>query len=146
MYQRIVVALDGSALAEHVLPHAEAFAQRFGATLVLVRVNPRLSTSSAAASPPQDPTLVHRLEGQAADEYLARIAEQLRANGSTVEMQLPTGHPAEEIVAYARSAGADLIAMTTHGRSGLARLVFGSVATEVLQQAPCPVLLIRARG
>lgn len=143
MYERILVALDGSELSERVLPHVEALAEKFGSTLVLIRVNAPSSSPSAAASPPQDPALVHRLEQQAAASHLARVADELGAKGFTVEVEMPVGRPARQITDYARTPGVDLIAMTTHSRSGLGRLVLGSVAAEVLQHAPCPVLLVR---
>jgi nucleotide-binding universal stress UspA family protein len=143
MYQRILAALDGSELSEKVLPHVEALATRFNATVVLLRATPILSSSSVAASPPQDPTQVHRAEQQATESYLARIADRMRATGLRVEAESPVGTPAMEIVTRARATGVDLIAMTTHGRGGLKQLVFGSVANEVLQKAPCPVLLVR---
>ncbi len=143
MYERILAALDGSELSERVLPYVEALAEKFGSTIVLLRANPVLSASAVAASPPQDPTMVHRAEEQAAESYLSAVAAQLRAKGHRVEVELPIGKPAEQIIERARATGVDLIAMTTHGRGGLGRLVFGSVANEVLQQAPCPVLTVR---
>jgi len=145
MYEQILVALDGSKIAEQVLPHVEALAEKFGSTLLLLRATPLLSSASVAASSPQDPTSVHDAEQQAAESYLSAVVEQLRAKGHTVRPELARGAPAEQIVEHARATGADLIAMTTHGRSGLGRLVFGSVAGEVLPNAPCPVLLVRAR-
>ncbi len=146
MYQRIMAALDGSELSERILPHVEALAEKFAATIVLLRANPTLSASAVAASPPQDPTQVYRAEHQAAESYMSALADRLRASGHRVEVEMPTGSPAEQIVEQARATGVDLIAMTTHGRGGLGRLVFGSVALEVLQKAPCPVLLVRISG
>jgi nucleotide-binding universal stress UspA family protein len=96
-----------------------------------------------AASPAQDPTQVQRLEQQAAESYLTAAAERLRARGRTVSIAQPQGRPAQQIVDYARREGVGLIALTTRGRGMLDRLVFGSVAQEVLQKAPCPVLLVR---
>src|SRR5204863_565347 len=107
------------------------------------QVAPRLSSMSVAASPAQDPTQAHRLEQQAGESYLSALADQLRGKGRTVVTAQPEGNPSEEIVEFARGGGANLIAMTTHGRSGVGRLVFGSVAEEVLHQTRCPVLLVR---
>jgi nucleotide-binding universal stress UspA family protein len=79
-----------------------------------------------------------------AEEYLTAIAAELRAKGLRVDTQVRTGDDAvEEILAGARDVGADLIAMTTHGRGGLGRLLFGSVAEAVLRQADIPVFLMR---
>jgi nucleotide-binding universal stress UspA family protein len=143
MYGRILVALDGSEFAEEVLPLVEELAEKAGSTLLLVQVAPRLGTDMVAASAPQDPTLTHRFEVEAAGSYLGAVAKRLREKGRTVLTAQPEGHAAEEILAYARKEEVDLIAITTHGRGALGRLLFGSVADEVLQQAPCPVLVER---
>ena len=78
-----------------------------------------------------------------AEEYLAPIATELRAKGVRTTTMVRRGEPVEEILAGVREAGADLIAMTTHGRSGLGRLLFGSVAEAVLRQSEVPVFLMR---
>jgi nucleotide-binding universal stress UspA family protein len=143
MYERILVALDGSELSEEVLPHVQALAAQFGSTVILLRVNPPLSSASVAASPPTDPTLVHRLEQHPAEGQLTRIADELSAKGIAVAVEQLTGEPAREITAYADTNGVDLIAMTTHGRSGLQRVVMGSAAAAVVHAAPCAVLLVR---
>jgi nucleotide-binding universal stress UspA family protein len=79
-----------------------------------------------------------------AEEYLAPIAVELRNKGVKVESRVRQGHPVDQIVAATRETGADLIAMSTHGRGGLGRLVFGSVAQAVLRHAEVPVFLMRA--
>jgi nucleotide-binding universal stress UspA family protein len=78
-----------------------------------------------------------------AGEYLASIAADLRAKGVSVTTAVRRGEPVAEILAGAREVDADLIAMTTHGRSGLSRLLFGSVAAAVLSHAEIPVFLMR---
>jgi nucleotide-binding universal stress UspA family protein len=78
-----------------------------------------------------------------AEEYLASIAADLRAKGVSVTTAVRRGEPVAEILAGAREVDADLIAMTTHGRSGLSRLLFGSVAAAVLSHAEIPVFLMR---
>ena len=78
-----------------------------------------------------------------AREYLASVAADLRGRGVRVTTDARHGDPVTELVAAARETGADLIAMTTHGRSGLGRLLFGSVAEAVLRQAEIPVLMMR---
>jgi nucleotide-binding universal stress UspA family protein/CBS domain-containing protein len=152
LFQRIIVPLDGSELAEQVLPYAEVLAKTFGATVVLVR----------AVAPIEAEFLIGAPAGALAPEagantipltadlrlntasYLEAITSRLQSRGITVRSEHPTGRPAEVIVALARQLGTDLIAMTTHGRGGLGRAFFGSVADEVLRTAPCPVLLVRA--
>jgi nucleotide-binding universal stress UspA family protein len=78
-----------------------------------------------------------------AEEYLAPVAVELRKKGVRVRTQVRRGQPSEEIVLAAHEIGADLIAMTTHGRSGLGRLLFGSVAEAVLRESRLPVFLMR---
>lgn len=151
MYHRILVALDGSALAERVLPHAEALCEKFGATLVLLRATTPptdlVAAEAAIGAIPVSPAVTDPAELTATDQrdaasYLRAAAERVRS-GVAVELDQPEGPTAEAIVTRARDLGADLIAMTTHGRGGLRRAVFGSVADEVLRHAPCPVLLVR---
>jgi nucleotide-binding universal stress UspA family protein len=84
-------------------------------------------------------------ERREADSYLRAIADRLRGAGVSVAYEQYMGSAAEVITDRARERGADLIAMTTHGRGGLGRLVFGSVADAVLRSAPCPIFLVRAR-
>jgi nucleotide-binding universal stress UspA family protein len=141
VYQRILVALDGSEISEQVIPYVEQLAEKFNPVVTIVRVIPSLtrgSSESAELSP------VQQTEVQAAQAQLERISTQLRKTGCTVQTAMPFGRPADEIVDLARSSSADLIALTTHGR-GLGRLLFGSVSTEVLRKAHCPVLMIPVR-
>jgi nucleotide-binding universal stress UspA family protein len=153
-YARILVPVDGSLLAEEVLPHVVGLARRYGSTVEVVRAYappPSLLAASAASSlpgtgPVLDPAPFIAAGRQEADIYLERTAERLAASGVAVEHRRIDGPPAESIVAEAKSRRADLIAMTTHGRGGLGRLVMGSVADYVLQHAPCPILLVRSTG
>ena len=84
-------------------------------------------------------------EQRYAAEYLRSVGERLRGRVKQVKEEVVQGQPADVIVERASALGIDLIAMTTHGRSGLQRLVLGSVADEVVRRAPCAVLLVRAR-
>lgn len=155
MYEHLLVALDGSETAEQVLPHAEALAGAFGSTVTLMRAIVSIETLMAQSASsgsgvaevtaPIDPTPIVEGERDAATEYLERIASQLRTKGTMVSVELPEGEAADVIVERARALDVSLIAMTTHGRSGLGRLVFGSTADSVLRHAPCAVLLVRVR-
>ena len=78
-------------------------------------------------------------------DYLRGIEHQLVREGVTVSSEVRFGRPAEEIIAFANDLKIELIAMSTHGRSGLARWAYGSVADRVLHAARCPVLLVRAK-
>jgi nucleotide-binding universal stress UspA family protein len=149
MYARIIVALDGSPLAEQVLLYVEALADRFGSTITLLRATmtpDTLLTGSMAGESGLigDPTPLVEADRREAVAYLTALAARLHAQRRVVQRDYPAGSAAEVIVQRARDVGADLIAMTTHGRGGLGRLVFGSVADAVLRSAPCPVLLVRA--
>ena len=94
-------------------------------------------------APPMDPTPIVEAENDAARDYLSNVGQQLRGHGLTVDTEYPEGDAADVIVRRAKELGVSLILMTTHGRSGLARAVFGSVADAVLRHAPCPVMLVR---
>ena len=133
----ILVPLDGSKLAEAAVPVAvDLLAGRPGATLVLVRaVDPRL--------PGVDDVGAQRDIVQSAEQYLREVAGRIGGFGGTVKTSVWYGTPAASIVVAADAAGADMIVMTTHGRSGLGRLVLGSVAEAVLRGTRRPLLLVR---
>lgn len=136
--QKILVPLDGSALAEAALPQAMELATSTGAKLLLVRA------AEAHTLPGADPTDAQIKVVSEAEEYLAQVQERLAAQGiKAVETSVWYGPAAYAIVEAARLAKADLIAMTTHGRSGLGRLILGSVAASVLRGTTTPILLIR---
>jgi nucleotide-binding universal stress UspA family protein len=93
--------------------------------------------------PRANPDYVARQERQSAERYLERLARQLRADGAAVQYEVPVGVPQNALVREARKWKAELIALTTHGRGGLQRVVLGSVADAVVRRAPCPVLVVR---
>jgi nucleotide-binding universal stress UspA family protein len=95
----------------------------------------------------QPPTMDSEALREAAREAIAPHASDLEAQGRTVHVHLREGHPAQEILATAEgSSGAPLIALSTHGRTGLKRLLLGSVAEKVIRRAPCPVFVVKAFG
>jgi nucleotide-binding universal stress UspA family protein/CBS domain-containing protein len=155
-YRHIMIPLDGSQLAEQVLPHVEPLAKKFGSRLTLLRaVSPDEDSFLAGASvgvvavgvPTTEPEPITQERRLRASRYLGRIKDRLEARGLAVDCEQPEGLPAAAIiVGRARRLGVDLIAMATHARSGVDRAVFGSVADAVLRSAPCPVLLVRAYG
>ena len=146
MFHRILVALDGSAPSEQVLPYAEALAGSFGASLMLLRAVPPAGEVIAEAGPVLDPTPVIEEEHHQAADYLRALCDRLRRRrpGLTVDCEEVEGVPAEVIVARAGALGADLVAMATTPPAGLRRLLFGShsVAGDVLKHARCKVLLV----
>jgi nucleotide-binding universal stress UspA family protein len=143
VYERVLVPLDGSALAEAILPFAERVAGPLDAEVILVRVVEPISPAEAMASAgvvTPDTYLVREMEAR---RYLQDLAGRLSEKGLRVKTRVEVGRPSDEILAAAKSAGADLVAMTTHGRSGLGRVLFGSVAEAVLRGSPLPVLMVR---
>jgi nucleotide-binding universal stress UspA family protein len=138
---RFLIALDGSPLAEAVLTPTGTLAAALGAELHLLRV----------VAPPMvtaEPGLYAHLfdsdtELAEAREYLEQIADDTWAAGCSVTAHVEVGPPTGLLVEYAREHQMDLIAMATHGRGGLARVLMGSVATGVLQRAGMPMLLVR---
>src|SRR5207247_7313488 len=152
MYTHILVALDGSEVAEQVLPHVEALGEKFGSRITLLRaiLPPALPLMETPMGLPVTPYTAEvyveaaEAERQAASDYLRQVGDRLRKRGFQVEEELQDGPAAAVIVERAGALGVDLIAMTTHGRGGLERLLLGSVAEEVMRKAPCPVLLVRA--
>ena len=143
MYKRALVPLDGSSVAETIIPFILDIAGPLDMEVILLRVVEPIPTIVVEGSRHID---VEDVEARRidAEEYLAPIAVELRKKAVRVESRVRRGHPIEEIVTAAREAGADLIAMSTHGRGGLGRLMFGSVAQAVLRQVDIPVLLMRA--
>jgi nucleotide-binding universal stress UspA family protein len=142
VFKRAVVALDGSPVAEAIVPFILEIAGPLDMEVVLVRVNRPIPPEIIEGS--RHVTLedqeASRLD---AEEYLAPVAIELRKRGVRARTQVRRGQPVDEIVAAARETGADLIAMTTHGRSGLGRLLFGSVAEAVLRESQLPLFLMR---
>ena len=150
MKQQILVPLDGSAVAEAVLPHAERFARITGSTITLLHVVTDVERSQTQFWVAAAPAELRRQWEQAAlthiHSYLAAVASRLQAAGLSIQTEVPMADDAAAaIVARAdRDPGVVLVAMATHGRSGLGRWVFGSVAAQVLRVAPKPVLVVRA--
>ena len=142
MYRRALVPLDGSMVAEAIVPFILEIAGPLDMEVALLRVvvpAPPLVVEGSSHVIVED---VEKLRTDA-EEYLHSVAASLRGRGVRVTVQVRFGEAVSEILAGARDVGADLIAMTTHGRGGLGRLLFGSVAEAVLRQAEIPVFLMR---
>ena len=133
--KRIVVPLDGSTLSEAIVPVAEALARDYEAEILLLRaLLPRGSADAEFEAQRQ------------AEGYLSTLAATLRARGlPAVDWKIWYGEPDRAIASAAMTNGADLVAMATHGRGGLGRLLLGSVAEAVVRTAPVPVLLVRGQ-
>jgi nucleotide-binding universal stress UspA family protein len=145
MYRKILVPLDGSKTAEGVLPHAKALAYSEGAELVLLTVaaNPVMDF---AFSDPAIAQNAQREQEEASQKYTARIEGELKEAGFRVSTLLRIGAVADTILNVAEEMQVDVIAMSTHGRTGPARWLLGSIADKVVRNSQVPVLLIRAKG
>lgn len=146
MYQRLVVPLDGSDIAERALVEAEKMALLTGAPLHLVRViDFSTQDMSGAYGMMVDPTTISVLladETESSRQYLESIARRVEEKGRQATSELLRGPVALQLVAIARPG--DLFVMASHGRSGISRWFMGSVAEEVVRRSTVPVLLLKA--
>jgi len=153
LMRKIIVLLDGSELSQSVLPHVETLVKQWGVELVdviLLMVCEPLDTPPVSAIGMEAPVNFGDLveehiaySKKAADQYLAGVAMRLKDAGLKVSSEVLEGAPAGEIIDYANENPYSLIAMATHGRSGIGRWVYGSVAEKVLSGASSPVFLVR---
>jgi len=138
--ERILVPLDGSGCAEDIIPKVEALAADKKVGICLLRV------VSAHTFPGVDPTEAEVKVVREAEEYLLSLKECLRTKGLDVDTHVRYGNDVEEILDHAAQKDIDLIAMSTHGRHGVKRFLFGSVAEKVLRHTSKPVFLVRCSG
>lgn len=148
LYKTILIPLDGSARAEAIIPHVEYLAQRTGAGTIFFQVvePPPLVAGPYDARPltPDPDAAEERM--QEIERYLAGWVERFRAKGMEARHVVAQGPVVETIIEAANHEDADLVAMASHGRSGINRVFYGSVAAGVLQRIDRPLLLIRAQG
>ncbi len=139
----VLVPTDFSENSKVALPYAVDLARRYGAKLVVLHV-----FDEDLLTP------IFYEVGGSAEEYFNRLRERFQAavddfldgvdtEGLEVEAQLTSGTPFVEIIRFARDNGVDLIVMGTHGRTGIAHALLGSVAEKVIRKAPCPVMVVR---
>jgi nucleotide-binding universal stress UspA family protein len=134
MYERILVPLDGSDLARQIVPRVQALAASHGSEVILLNVLPTSGVLPKTAAK----------ERKEAEEHLMEVEQELLDAGVKARHTIRHGaDAAAEIVDYAEVNDIDLIAMSTHGRTGVGRWVFGSVASRVLRGTTKPILLIR---
>ena len=158
LYKNILVPLDGSELAAQALPYAEEIANNAQAKLSLLQVvddpvdiyvapeTTLLSRTGMGVVHNAMDTNFHRQALDSAKWNMDELAASLRHRKINAEGDIDTGEAATCIVEYAEANDIDLIVMSTHGRTGLGRWTYGSVANKVLQAAPCPVLIVRPTG
>ena len=149
MYQHIMVPLDGSELAECVLPHVKTLAQgRNVKKITLVRVIEPLHMYGGVESR-FSPEERQRLEADSMDiarNYLDQLMKRLTDIGIAIQSEFLYGDIIDKLVDYADSHEVDLIIIATHGRSGVSRWVWGSIADRILRASCVPVLMVRAPG
>jgi nucleotide-binding universal stress UspA family protein len=141
MYKKILVPLDGSPLAEAVLPHAESLAKSEGAEIVLLRVTVTPSRYLFAHNPAEGNNVIKMIKKEAAD-YMKAEVSKLQNEGVKVTGITRDGAAPDEILEVAEETHADVIAMSTHGYSGVQRWLMGSVADRVVHYSHIPVMLI----
>ena len=144
MYSRILVPVDGSSLSEQVMPYVQQLGLGLSIPVTLMTVVEPSTPSIGlhlGQSPQEQDEIRHRADHAVA--YLTSLADALRSDGVAVSTVTPSGSPAQEIVREAEREAGTLIAMSGHGRSGMARWWLGSIADRVLHTAESPLLLIR---
>jgi nucleotide-binding universal stress UspA family protein len=148
MLEHVLVPLDGSQLAEQALEHARRIVNRQGKITLLTAVDvpeiPMYGLYPPASIPDYQAAIEDALPQARA--YLEQIARELEANGYQVSTEAQIGEAADVIARTAQELAVDAIVMSTHGRSGLSRWLFGSVTSKVLSAKVCPVFVIPSRG
>lgn len=146
MYKKILVPLDGSERAEAILPHVEEIAHCHGSNVLLIRVIDPVVSLTAMDGLPMDMNMeIIKQQIEDAEVYLKAKQGELLQKKIEAHYQVMSGAVANTIVETAEKEEADLIAIASHGRGGLARVFYGSVAAALLQRVDRPLLLIRAR-
>lgn len=145
MYKMILVPLDGSKRAESILPHVEGLARCLDAEVILLRV---FKTDFGQVDYyDHDPEFYEAIRANCKEEilaYLTEVQEERLGKGIQVRVLAEEGPVTDTILRIAEREGADLIAMSSHGRTGLAGVFYGSVAAGVLHRVDRPLLLVRA--
>ncbi len=148
MYEKIMVPLDGSELAECVLPHVEAFVKGcYVANVVFMRViQPATVSYGGIAVSPEIIKERESADKSAAKDYLDQVINRLKHEGVELHSEVLVGTVADSLADFAEENDFDLILIATHGRSGVNRWVRGSVADKILRSSNIPVLMVRAPG
>jgi nucleotide-binding universal stress UspA family protein len=147
MIKTILVPLDGSKRAETILPHVEDLARRYNANVVLLQIVeplPVVIGFEGGYAPPSQQEVEHW--AKEAESYLTGLQGEFRKKGIEARAHVGHGPVVETIINTAERQSADLIAMASHGRTGLSKVFYGSVAAGVLQRVDRPLLLIRSQG
>jgi nucleotide-binding universal stress UspA family protein len=141
-FKRILAPLDGSDTGEAALHHAAEIAQKAGAFIILLHVIPEVHTVESRILGKEFDKFVKAMH-DAGQQYLDKVKARLESRGIDVVTRISRGDPAETIVDTAIHERADMIAMSSHGRSGIARWVLGSVADKIIHESRLPMWLVR---
>ena len=143
MFKKILVPLDGSELSASILDHVVTIANCSRASeVVLVRVRDFLDPVAMRTMSAKMVEQIDEAYQKEAETYLKTIAETLNKKSVNTKSEVLSGNPAEEIIKYSQSNKIDLIIMSTHGRTGVSRLVWGSVADKVSRSSSVPILIV----
>ena len=147
MFEKILVCLDGSTLAEQILPYATEQAKKFKSKVTLIQAVPTPSSVPSATGSVTGPALKEQVDAEQhkAQLYLGKIATELANEGVNADYKVVSGTPGHAIVQYSRENAIELIAIATHGHSGIKRAVLGSVADHVVRQSHLPMLVIKPK-
>lgn len=154
MYDKILVCLDGTRDSEAVLPEVDKLLREHPAQVILLTVGAPIDVATAvremaagyggtAQLTTDDYELLSTSAEMEIRQYLDKVSERIQNLGSNTVVEVSFNDPVSEILFFARHYNVDLIAMATHGRKGLSRLLHGSITESVLEQAPCPLLVVR---
>jgi len=150
MYKTILVPLDGSELAECVLPYVESMIkEKQVEKVILVRVIETFLSTVGHYGEGISKEAVDRLYGElttTAEEYLKKIKDRISTDGVEVQGEIIRGAAAESVADFAKENNVDLIAVATHGHSGISRWAVGSTADKILRSSCVPVLMVKAPG
>ena len=138
-YERILVPLDGSQVAEAILPEVEVMAKAFDSTIFILR------SYYANVPPGIDPTETQVATKKQAEDYVKKVTERVKGNGFSAKGYTRYESDASSaIMKHCKDHDISLIMMSTHGRGGIKNIILGSVAEKVIHQATTPILLVRA--
>jgi nucleotide-binding universal stress UspA family protein len=154
MYQTLLVPLDGSPRAESILPYVEKLAIRFKSTVIFLQVvepplqfvNPSFYETTIQTDVIHEHLEEFKRKKEEISAYLAGIQEGFQKKGINTGIIVEQGGAVETILSVAQRENADLLAIASHGRSGLSRVFYGSVAAGIMQKIDRPMLIIRTRN
>ena len=148
MFSKILVPLDGSSVGEAALPHVEELTKKLESEVILLQVVPHGQWAHTVGGLNFVRFEEHQIESMKtrAGQYLEEVSARLSGTKATLSSEVRVGHAAEEIVKFAKETDTRLVAMSTHGRSGIGEWIFGSVTQKILHTGSTPLLLVRASG